>query len=223
MDWKTLFKGVLHNAIWWVLVVLGGALPALLKAYRPLLAGPVAYGLFGATCVFIIHFVGTGRSLFSRQQPQTTPENVEANIRVWLDNFGLAAKKDRLDSAHFCIAITLHSGNGIVVVRQKASERYLLFQSRLGLAPEHQAPVDAMASAQRDQMMREITLDLARARIGYAFEGPPFRSIVLSKSSFITSRLTEDAFVAIIDEMDSAVALARAATVLAIERNFRMR
>jgi hypothetical protein len=191
----------------------------LLKAHWPALAGPALYGLFAATCIFVLHWAGTGKPLFSRQQPQTTLENIEANIRVWLDNFRLAAKKENHESTHFSIIVTLNNGNPVQVSRYKVTERYLTFQTRLAVSAEHQVPVDAMISTQRDRMMREITLELGRAKIGFTFEGPPFRSIVISKLSIISSKLTEDAFVAILDEMDSAVTLARASTVMAIERN----
>jgi hypothetical protein len=33
----------------------------------------------------VISFVFTGHGLLSREQPRTTPENIEGNVRVWSD------------------------------------------------------------------------------------------------------------------------------------------
>jgi len=218
MEWKTFRENIASNLAAALIVLISGSSLAILKIYLPMFATPILYGLAGGACVATVLFTLTGKAIFSRKQPETTLENIEVNIRAWLDNFHLSAKKEHLDNAHFCLLVVLNSGNGIVVARLNPTERYLTFQTRIGLATEHQIPIDAMIPQQRDRVMREIMVELAKTKVGFRLEGPPFRSILIMKTSFITTRLTEDAFLATLDEMDSAVNLAKLVTVMAIER-----
>jgi hypothetical protein len=218
-DWRSFFNNMLSNLAWWVVLLAGGAVLALLRFYWPLLAEPALYGFVGVTCVAILIFATTGRPIFSKQLPQTTPENVEANVRAWLDSFKISCKKETSPDTYFILLATLNSGNPIGIGRAKAQDRYLSFQARISLSPEHQGPMDRMTPAQIEHTLREITLEFFRTKTNYTLEGPPFRAIVISKALLISARLTEDVFSGILDEMDSAVSMARVVTVMAIERN----
>ena len=208
---------MVSRAIWWLLVLGGGIGVGIIKLHWPTLSGPVLYGLGGAACIAIIHFAATGRALLSR--PDTTPENVEKNIRKWLDNFGLASKKEVDPLSYFVLGITLANGNPILVARVKAKDRYLTFQMTLALAPEHQAIIERMNDPQRERVMEELILELGRSRIGHSIQGPPFKGVILLKAVPITPNYTEGSFAASLDEMDSALNVARIAIRLAISRN----
>jgi hypothetical protein len=76
MDWKSFFNNMLSNLVWWILLLGGGAMLALLKIYWPLMAEPALYGFIGMASIAILIYAFTGRPIFSKQLPQTTPENV---------------------------------------------------------------------------------------------------------------------------------------------------
>lgn len=219
MDWKSFGHGIVSNAAWWGMLLISGFGMAYLKANWPSLAGPLLYGLLAAACIFVIHLAGTGRSLFSKRVAQTTVENLEANIRSWLDSFHLSAKSQPADAAHFLIFVTMNSGHGVLLARFKSSERYLTVQGRIVLSPEHQQAMDAMTVAARNRTVGEIALELSRARVGHTFEAPPLRAIGLSKGILITSALTEQQFASMLDDMDLSINVARMFTSQAIEKN----
>ncbi len=219
IEWKELRGHLLGHAVWTVIALAVGTGVALLKVYWPNIASPVLYGLASVTCFAIISFTITGRAVFSKQRPQTTPENLETNIRVWLDNFGLASQKQTNDAACFLIAVTMKNGNPVAIFRPKMGDRYISFQSRVTVSPEHQAPMNAMPRPVQEKVSREVALELVRANIGYTMEGMPISAVTVVKSVVISSALTEDVFVALLDQMDSALNLAKLGIVTAIERN----
>jgi len=221
MDWKALFKGVVPSmvsrAIWWLLVLAAGAALGIIKLHWPSLADPMLYGLAGAACVAFLYFAATGRALLAR--PDTTPGNVEKNIRTWLDNFGLAVKKEVDPTMYFRLTVTLVNGNPLLVARPKARDHYLTFQSNLTLSPEHQAMMERMSGAQTERVLEELALELGRLQIGHAIQWPPFTGVMLIRLVPITADYTEAKFAASLDEMDLAINVARTATSLAIARN----
>jgi hypothetical protein len=219
IEWKELRGHLLGHAVWTVIALAVGTGLTFLKVYWPNIASPVLYGLAGITCFAVISFTITGRALLSKQQPQTTPENVETNMRAWIDNFGLASQKQTNNAAHFIFTVTMNNGNPVGIFRPKVRDRYVSFQSQITVAPEHQAQLDAMSRPQQEKVTKEITLEFVRANLGYVIDGTPIRNMTIIKSALISAALTEDVFVGFLDQMDSAINLAKLAIVLAIERN----
>jgi hypothetical protein len=82
-----------------------------------------------------------------------------------------------------------------------------------------QAIVDKLPKEQNQRIVDEVTLELARSKLGHVIVRFPLKTIILLESVPRTNNLTEDSFVSHLDEMDSASELADKATVLAIERN----
>ena len=97
------------------------------------------YGLAGMACVGIVWFTVTGRALLSKEQPQTTIDNVEANIRAWADSFSYTITKENPSpNQYFLYLIVLHSGGVVFVSRNKDKGRYLKFQGNIALAKNEQ-------------------------------------------------------------------------------------
>lgn len=90
------------------------------------------------------------------------------------------------------------------------------------LSPEHQAILSKLTKEQAADVTEEVTLELARSKIGYTITGPPpgqMQTVLLQRSVPITSGLTEATFGGYLDEMDSAISLVRLATTLALAHN----
>ena len=222
MDWNGVLQGLFSNLVWWIIIVVGGGLLALLKVKWPRIAGPALYGLLGVACLATVCFVAVGRPLLSKEQPQTTTENVDANIRAWADSLGMGVTRFQLPDAYFALGITLKNGNQVVIGRVKERPSYLEIQSSLILSPEHQAILSKLTKEQAADVTEEVTLELARSKIGYTITGPPpgqMQTVLLQRSVPITSGLTEATFGGYLDEMDSAISLVRLATTLALAHN----
>lgn len=117
----------------------------------------------------------------------------------------------------------LKGGNPIEIRRVKRSPTYLQLQSNLVLSPEHKEMLAKLTPEQCALVTEQLSLELARSKIGFTIIGPPARKeepqiqlVVLSKAVPI-SGLTESMFAAYMDEMDSAIKLSRTTTALILD------
>jgi hypothetical protein len=218
MDLNPIVQGILTNWFSDLLILVGGAALAVLRKKNSPWAGVAAYFLIGCACMSVIVFTFVGHAILAKETPQTTAENIEPNIRAWSDQFSLGIQKQADDNFDFAYAISLHSGRTVLVGRPKVRDRYLQFQGNVTLAPEHEAAVQKLSLSQQQRLADEINLEMARNKIGFAFIGPPFKGIRVSKGVPITSNLTEDSFAASLDEIDSSILLARESLRLAFFR-----
>jgi hypothetical protein len=219
MEWNTIWQAFLAHWISELLILGSTALLAVLKERNSKWAGVFAYGFAGFAFMSIIVFTFTGHAIFSTETPHTTSENVESNVRVWADKFSLGIQKQADDKFSFVYAISLPTGRGVLVGRPKQREGYLQFQGNTALSPEHEAALKKLSPSQLERISDEISLEMARSKVGFAAIGVPFKGLVVSKAVPITSSLTEDSFVATLDEIDSDMLLAREAIRLAFFRN----
>jgi hypothetical protein len=221
----SILQNIFANWIYDVLFLAGGgALLGYLKAKKLDFTPIVLYVMAGVTCVAIVLFTLTGRPLLSRPLQQSTPDNVEANIKAWSDDLGFAVAKAQAvpPGASFALLVTLASGNPIVVARINQMPNYVQLSCGLVLSPEHHAAMAKLSKGQADAVKQEVILELALSRMGYTTMeqqgNSQLQSIVLSKSIPIAD-LAEPGFLGYMNEMDSAVSLARAATILALKHN----
>jgi hypothetical protein len=239
MDWSGLWSSVLSNLVWWLLFVGGSALLGWLRAKKPQIAGPVLYGLAGATCLGILWFTFTGHAILSKQLPQITPDNIEGNVRKWADSLGMSvARMPQVASSpdvYFGILVTLQNGTPIYVFREKEKPGYLQMQTPLALSPEHLALLNKLTPDEENSVSQEVLLEVARTRMGYqvmtasgqqvAPQSQPMvlqQTIVLMEGVPIGNELTEAAFAQHANELDSAVMIVRASTVLTLQRYSRL-
>lgn len=220
-DWLYgILQGIFGSVLYELLLAgVVAALLAYLKAKRESLAGPALYGLAGFTMVMVIAFTIVGHAVWSKQQPETTTENIEANIHAWSDAFGLSITKEQPGPDQvFSYLIGLHSGRPVYVNQSKARDHYLQLQGTVALSKEHLDRLSKFTKAQQESVEEELKLELARSKIGYGMAGPPLKGVALAKAIPITSSLTEATFAGYLDEMDSAMDLSIETTRLSIER-----
>src|ERR1700687_138664 len=219
MDW--LWQNLLSTAIWELLLIVGvGIGLGYIKAKWPLLAPPVFYGVVGAACYALILFTLTGHSILSRQQPETTPENVEANIRGWCDYWHFGVQKQSDTSTYFAYAITIPiSNHQFRIYRSKDYDHYLRFETSFPFDPEHYSILTKLPDDKKTRIREEVSLELAKSRVGYKLvpDADPLQGVVLQKLAPITASLTQDAFMEDTSEMDLAITVAARAFQLAVE------
>jgi hypothetical protein len=224
MGWKSFWQGLITNVVSTVLILGAGALLTILAATNSKWAKPTLYGLAGIALMAGIVFVFTGRAILSKKQPQTTIDNVETNIRAWSDYFGLGIQKvseaEAQAQSHFCILVRCRSGVQIIVMRSKSHDRYLAFVSNLDIAEEHRNVLAQLPKVKSARILQELTLEFARHGIGYQLNILPdgtLSRISITKAIPITRNLTEDTFIAYLDQVESGTQVALGTVRMAIE------
>lgn len=165
MDW--LWQGLLSNLLWELLIVAAGVAVAVLRKRESKWAVPILFGLVTAACLLVGWFTITGRSLLSRPAVEITPENVEDNIKLWADDFGMSLERQPSPpDSYFLYVVRLHGGDPVQVFRSKTDKpNYLQFASSLTFAAEHEAIASKMTKAQTDKFAEKLTVDLARSNL----------------------------------------------------------
>jgi hypothetical protein len=220
MGWKSFGQGLAQNLLSTIIVLGGGALLAILQATHSHWTGPVLYGFLGASAVAVLMYALTGRPILSRKQPETTIANVETNIRVWLDYFGLAVKKENDPNFHFALVVTCRSAIPIMIGRPKTHEHSLIMGSNLAVSKEHQDVLASLSKEKTGRILEEITLELARTGVSYNFDIQPdgtLNKMTIQHGIPITASLSEEKFITQLDRIESAIQVAREATRLAID------
>ncbi len=221
VDWKSVREGLVSHILVAAIVAGGGAVIGLLAAYHSVWALPVFYGIVGAAAIAVLIFALTGRALFSRKQPETTTANAEDNIKKWLAYFGLGVQQQENQQAHFMLVTTCRSGVRIIIARLKARDRYVWIGGNLELAKEHQSVLQQLPKEHSGRVVEEIAMELARNEIGYDMTFSPDGTLTMvsvSKTLPITSSLTEEAFIAGLDKVESNMQVAREAVRLLVDR-----
>jgi hypothetical protein len=227
MDWQTIIivvglLGGLAQILQWLET--SQWLRRLLPMSTGFLGGVFNLCLLTLLVIGILRLGGLEHSLgewvSQNASPQITPENVETNIRTWLDAFGLSVKKipNPDPNVYFGLEVMLRSGTPVIVTRAKPFERYVTLQSALVVSPEHKAPLGKLTEPQMTQLRNGLSSELSKAKIGFEIKGLPLSNIVVATRIPITNRLTEYEFIARIDEIEFAVVVARAAFVSGLER-----
>jgi hypothetical protein len=230
MDWKTIFQSLFSRALWeMILIAGGGAMFGLLKAKWPNYAPRVLYGVSGAACVAVLLFTLTGRAILSSPIPaQSTPDNIEANVKLWSENLGLPFAKSSMPDSYFAYSITTRGGTPITVGRPtKEKTGYLQFVSTISFSPEHQAVLGTLTKEQVDTVMQELSQELARTRVASTIAVmtmPQTGANVVGQTMLVLQRaesianLDEAQFADRVDDMEFAVSLVRSTTSLALRR-----
>lgn len=231
MDWKAVFQSIFSRAVWEIILIVGGgAVIGVVKAKWPNYAPRVLYGAAGAACIAALLFTMTGRAILSSPPPpETTPDNIEANVKVWSENFGIAFTKASIADTYFAFMLTTRSGLPVQVARMtREKPAYLQFATTLTFAPEHQAVLGTLTKDQIDTVMQEIALELAKTRVGSAIgtvSVPQTGTNILGQQTVIVLQraapivnLNEAKFSDSIDDMEFTASLVRAATSLALRR-----
>jgi hypothetical protein len=188
----------------------------------------VRYWLSTVAALAVLLFATTGYIPFAKPKPpEVNVDSIEKAVKIWSENLGLAFTKGNVPDTYFFYTITTRTGTPITVSRMtKEMPIYLQFQANLTFSPEHQAILGTLNKDQLDTVTQEITLELAKTRVGSAIATmgiPPAAGtnmigqtvIALQKAAPI-SGLSEDKFAACVDDMEFTVALARAAVNLAL-------
>ncbi|MEK7995251.1 MAG: DUF2299 family protein [Planctomycetota bacterium] len=220
MDLHTVLDSTVGKIIGSLLASAGATMLAWLKRKGWPWATPILYGL-GAFSLIISGLIGLQWWLRPIEKPpeRITSANVEAHIRDWLDAFGLGVQRQEGSASDLVFAVTLHNNNHVMVSRNRQRDRYITLQGKINVSAEHAAIIAKVPAGQAMRLYDEITLEMARSKVGFAVVTTPpgarVQAVVVTKGLLIDD-LTGDILAKGLDEIDSGMVLAKHTIRLAL-------
>lgn len=206
LNW--LLQGLVSNWISAVIMLAVGALVTYLKKKSSAWLGPTMWGLGGCVLagLVLICFWGVS-SIPKNRPPDVTTDNIEKNVRTWLDDFGLSTKKEDDPATYFKLTATMPSGDPVTIARLKTHDSYVAVEALISISPEHKTVLDKLSPQEMTDFFNQLNMELARAKIGNIIQLPT--QITVVSRIPITSSLTEDEFVRCVDEVEFDIIIVR--------------
>jgi hypothetical protein len=149
--------------------------------------------------VAITWFAFTGKGII--QAPSTTPDNVESNIRTWLDTFNYSVRviKDNPPDIIFALEATNVYGQQLVILRPKARDNYIQLQMTAVPPLDYQNRFTKLSESDKKEYLGQVSLEILKARThSFNFVGLP-KLVEVSHSIPITNDLNADSFIREVD------------------------
>lgn len=221
MDLSWLWQNLFANAIWWLFGIVGASVLALLKAKRPSIATPIFYGIGAFAALAVIFYVAVGRPLIG--PTPVSQSNIQEHVKAWIATFGLGNQPAAFQpaNAEFAYQITPAPPEApLIIFRDKNKPGYLQFLIRITVSPEHSAILEKITPAQALEVMQGTEAELLRRNLSFAFEGtdPNHTKAITIQKSIPIDGLTESGFGYAIDDLESAMQLAKVTLVDSLEK-----
>lgn len=225
-----LLQNLLANWLYELLVIVGGFGVGWARAKNYAWATPAMYGLVSAAMILIILIGVRAWNILPTPASQITPENLESNVRKWLDTFSISSRKGQDLNCYFVFLVTLRNGNRVIVCRvtDPNLSKYLIIQGSLSVTPPLDKILDGMSQEKKEHLINEVGCELAKLRMtcdillaskayGAQIQRPP-AIIIVEKRVPINNNLSEDLFMDRLDDINSAIMVARQVIVSGLER-----
>jgi len=172
------------------------------------MAAPLFYGVLTGAAVIV---AGLGVCILSRMPTKRTiptTQNIEQCVRTWLDSHRIAVKNDPDKDLHFRLRITLDSGKQMTILRSETEfTEYVQILTFLRPGKDEQNILDQLAASEKIEMILEMQLELARAKVGYAGLAFPAENFFLFRRVPIFPGLSEFFFIAMVSDIEAAMNL----------------
>jgi hypothetical protein len=179
----------------------------------------VLYGLIGYALLSAAVVAFWARALrFKRLE--VAGDRLEQTLRGWLEESGLSTRTASDPAWNFGLLTTLPDGESVYIAQMNEHRRFVTFQANLAISPEHQAILKAMPGAYFEKLAQEVVLKVFLAKMVLAVR-TRLSGVSLFSQLAITD-LGEDTFLKHIDDMDTAILLARNIILLGVERAPRL-
>ena len=180
---------------------------AWLKLDHSALAAPLLYGSAGACMVWVAGSLYIAISRIPRLRTRVTVDNIEHNVRAWLDRSGCSVKSDPAPETFFRLSVQSPGGCILSIGRPRSGliEHVLIHapiaNEKTGLRELQDAPKEEQA-----RLLELVKVELARARVGYFGLAIPLnQQFSVGKSVRITDSLDEEEFNRALWDVEAAV------------------
>jgi hypothetical protein len=189
--------GLLGSAVW--------AVVAYLFHEGSPWARPMFYGLVAASVPLTVYFGFVIARRIPKQKVVPTTENIESCVRAWLDNHKVTIKLDPHHDYYFRYRLTLDSGCYLTVYRSQVEyQEYVQIVCNLGTSVDEQKLLEQFSDREKAQLMFDIRLELARAKVGYGGLVYPPENFHLFQRVPIYPTLNEFVFMSMIGNVEAA-------------------
>jgi hypothetical protein len=178
--------------------------------------------LYWMTGYALINALGAGLWAIRARHllPALNASDVEVTIQTWLDDFDLSTKSASDASWNFGLLTTSPDGESIHIIQMKQDPGFIVFYAKLAISAEHQAILKAMPKAYFENLAQEVVLGVFLAKIALAMQTRVTDITFFSQLAMID--LNESNLLRHINNIDSAIILARRAILLGVERAPRL-
>jgi hypothetical protein len=199
-------RGLITNWVSALVIGAGGIIVAFLARNASLWATPALYGLGGSALLAVSIYAGKAIARLPAKRHLIDPNNVEKEVRSWLDNFRVGVRNAPIPEAYFRFIATMDSGTKIIVGRLRTElSGYILLRAEVIPSPEERRMIAQLSGEEVMNILSEIKLELARARVGYSGLVIPVGTIALFKRIPLTAALTEDLLINRLEEMEATI------------------
>jgi hypothetical protein len=148
-----------------------------------------------------------------RIDPPLDEKHVESTVRGWAHDFGWSVRQLRDPLVHFALEVQMDGGLGLVVGREKASERYITASVTVLLRDDHKELLAKLSEPYGAKMANALQLALIDRGVEYKNAIFPFNDGIALWRRTLISGLNETTFLETINQ----VCRAQAAIAVTIE------
>lgn len=171
-----------------------------------------------AAAAFFLVFVAALYYLWKNSR--ITPEGIEPKIRQWLDSFSLGTRKISNPTTYFAFEVRGQTEVPIAVLRTKEHPHYITFVFKIHLGSEHKPLFDKLSPPEKDQFVRRLRLEAAKARIAYSFDRDA-GNLQIEKRLPITNNFTEADLIDGISEVNFSAIIVAETMVSLLEQGVK--
>ena len=130
---------------------------------------PILLGACAATLVLLMTASLKVLTRLPARRLVPSTRNIESCVRQWLDNYKIAVKNDPSPESFFRLRITLDAGHQMTILRfrQEYSD-YIQILCDLGIRGDNKKLLEQFTEKEIQQILFEMKMELARARVGYS-------------------------------------------------------
>lgn len=204
MDW--LWQGLIVS----ILAALGGTTIAFLRKSGSPWATPVLYGLGASALIGVALTAAAVWSIrpvvLSAFPSPATPDNIEKNVREWLDHANVEVAKLSNPETYFTLRVRFRNNHLVVIDRPRSDGQSLVLKATTALSEAEQATVKSALQSRVELLEFHLRQELARANVTYSNVAKPFDAMTLEKRLPIRG-LDEYTFRDKLDQVDFGVIL----------------
>ena len=216
----------------WIEAILQGLLVVVLVALLPGAAvtylahinsvweWPVLQGLAAAALVSIVAVAIKAMMRLPPKRVIVDTNNVEPNVREWLNTFRVGVRNEPTPEAFFRVAATMDSRAVMSICRPRGEfSDYLIVRSDITPTEDEMRLLNAMTPREVARIVLTLRLELARFKVGHSALVVPLEPFNVFKRIPINDSLTDHTLMMAIEEVECALHSIAAVWLLALQPN----
>lgn len=203
-----LVQSVLSNAVWAILVVLGGGVMAYIQNYHPQYLETAKWWLIGSVAVAAMILMLRIPGLLFGSSKKITQANVIVRIKEWSDRFGIAVQRSPQNPDQYVMTMT--DGRKADL---KIADGYVIMGATLVQDGKEATMLKLLSDDEIETLLERVRIVLGQSGVNSIISKAPLKISVM-KQMPVLSDLTEFQFISAVESMNIGFLLARDAMVV---------